>query len=235
MARRRFFGAPAPRSSIGDSHVDAAIKTLTTLSRRSAAAMTSYTHSIEGTVAMLFDPDTIDRARAARGIIEPLGKVVTYPIHSAHLTVDYAGERTPPIMEEKLSLQPSATPLLQFIKDVREIYLKFEEVKAVLRWLNRNATPGAIRFYFPTAMKLCPNAPVWRDLQEVPSRYIEPVGVGDWIQSIKDATATIAASALLPGDVRQRENRGLRLTFNNRTVQLTDRTTYDTDQVSYNI
>ena len=123
----------------------------------------------------------------------------------------------------------------KFIEDVAAIHFQFEEVKGVLRWLNRNATPGAIRFYFPSVLKLCPTSLAFADLQHVPARYSNPQHIGSWIEPIKTAAATVAGSALLPTGVEPRPRSKMRLTFPMTTVNPDVNAAYRTDQIIYHI
>lgn len=230
--------APGERASIGDAHVDVAIGVLEDMAKRSVATQTKYGYTRDETIAMLFDPTDITHAQNARGIVSPQANVVLYRVaEGVDLGIDFAGCPTLAIDAARLSLQPCAAPLIAMVEQVSAIHYRFEEAKAALRWLNRHATPGAIRYYWPSAMQLTKDAPIWRDLQEVPSRYNVPPGIGLILQSLKDAAATVSGALLLPDTtLTPRDKMWLRFTATTRYRAPADMvSSYTTDTVIYNL
>lgn len=239
MGRRTSSKKPEDRSSIGDVHVDNACGEINRAMVLSAAVQTHFSPSVHDTIRMLFDPDTIERARRAYGIIDPSTYDASYPVmEGVNLRINYNDKITrglpPTIMAEQLRLQPGSETLLAYIRQVEAIYLAYEEVKGVLRWLNRNATPGAIRYNWPSAMTLTPAAPLWKDLRDVPTRYTNPPRIHDWIQSIKDSSATVASMLLLP-DGAPRAREASWLTFSSRRIAVGSESEYPTDMIHFNI
>lgn len=230
------------RASLGDGPMESAIARLKQVQQKAVATMTSYHGSRRGVIDLLFDPDTIRRANDARDIIRPMSNTISYDMGcDTLLSIDYTGEITPAIQPEHLKLQPGYVSLVnKFVTEVASVHMQYEEIKAVVRWLNRNATPGAIRYLFPQAMKLVPDSPVWKDLQAVPSRYSQPDGIATWTQPIKDAANTFAAMALLPEEAKARpRERGMWLTFKASKVHLDHvndpyAVHYMTDEIIYN-
>lgn len=246
MGRRNTFSGSVgyrnsdERASLGDAHVNEAIAGIDRLQQKAASVMVHYNLSREATLPMLFRDDDIAKLQQVRGMVQARNIVKQYDLGQATLAVDYEEALLPSIQEERLYIQPlRATLLFQAISALRAVHLQYEEVKGVLRWLNRNATPGAIRFYFPSAMKLCPTSPIWKDLQEVPSRYTVPNDMAAWTQALKDAANTVAASAMLPSDIGTRKREKLWLTFKTEGVHLdmTDpnKVHYQTDAITYNL
>lgn len=237
--RRRSTGAAGyrnegDRAAIGDTHVDAAIASLGMAQQKAMGIMTKYTHTREQTIAMLFPDEIVAKANAVRSIVDPGGNYESYEIGPVHLTINFTGCHTPTLMPSCLAPYPDRMqPLLEHINQMAAIHYAYEEVKGVLRWLNRNATPGAIRYYWPSALKLCKDAPVWKDLQEVPTRFTNPPDIGDWLQSLKDSAATVAGMLLLPNDAKPAPRETLWVQF-----PVTKRGAgngYKTDSVTYNL
>lgn len=233
--RRNVTRTSDERSSIGDGYVDEAVAKLNLTCGAAVATMTRYTQSREETLPMLFRDDDLAKLEAVLGMVDPSMNQEGYIVQpDVILTVSYAGAKVPTIERGRLYLQPDRiAPLLSYIAEVKAIHDKFEEVKAVLRWFNRNATPGAIRYYWPTALELCRKAPAFDALQEVPTRYHNPPKISSWLQPIKDAAATVAGSLLLPGDARPRIRDKMWLTFATTTVHLANEVFYATDQMVY--
>lgn len=228
------------RASLGDAHVNEAIADINRLQQKAAAVMVHYNVSREATLPMLFHDTDIAKMQQVRALVKSDSVTKNYPVGRATLSINYEGALLPSFEPSALYTQPDrAAPLFDAINAIEAVHLQYEEVKGVLRWLNRNATPGAVRFYFPTAMKLVPTSPIWKDLQEVPSRYTVPDFISQWTPSLKDAANTVAASAMLPSDIEGRKREKLWLTFKSEGVHLdmTDpnKVHYQTDQIVYNL
>lgn len=225
------------RSSIGDIHVDKALGDLNKWCKSTVNALTHYNPTRMKTLHMLFNDDTVAKLSQVRGMVDPMTNIKAYAIQErVILTIDFEGELIPPVQSEFLDVYPDRiTPLLTYVEQVRAIHDRYEEAKAVLKWLNRNATPGAIRYYWPTAMKLTPKAKIWEDLQDVPSRYSEPTGIGDWLQALRDAAATVVNATLLPADAAPRAKGHMTLTFAPKKVEVGATQSYQTDNMTYNV
>lgn len=244
MGRRGYRGnLVAPREdermSIGDSHVSEACDALNKTAKATAALMTTYTPTFHGTLPMIFKDADLEALQRVRGMVNTTTNIKGYEVFTGvklFMHFEDNKSKVPAIEERMLHLQHDRmAPLLAHIATVKAVHERFEEVKAVLRWLNRNATPGAIRYFFPPALKLCPKSPALTELQHVPSRYTTPVHIGDWGQSIKDAAATVAQSAMLPNDAVERPKAVMWLEFATREVHLTLDTHYSTDVMLYHI
>jgi len=162
--------------------------------------MTRYTVSRDDTLAMLFPDDMRAKLAEVKGWIEPADHTEDYEIiPHVSLTINFDSSPVPTIVPSFMQLNlDRAQPLLIYLEGVYRVHMQYELVKAVVRWLNSNATPGAVRYYWPSAMKLMPQHPMWKDLQEVPTRFVNPVGIEDWTQALKETATTMAASAMLP-------------------------------------
>lgn len=216
------------RESIGDSEVHVACGNITKMMGAHVALAIKWQPEFHSTLQMLFEQSTIDRAAAAYGIIDARSDFETYAnlAPRVSLNINYKDTGMPTIEAGCLRVQPSATRLLHTIEEIRSIYLKYEQVKYVLRWMNRNATPGAIRHYWPTALALCRTSQPLLKVAGGATRYAEPHGIGSMLQAIRDTAQTAAAAALLPGDAAARLEGHFKLTFH---------MSADTDQVYVNL
>lgn len=238
MSRRKPSG-PKPYASIGDSYVDAACVALTRTCQITAAVMAPYPKTREATLPMLFPDDVRAKLCAAQGLCEPTQSYGSYDIiphiPGAKLSISFIGSIPTPTRAAFKPDPERAAPLLTWVRQVNAIYEQFEEVKALLRWLNRNATLGAIRYYFPTAMKLCPHSPL-SDMQSVPTRFVEPRDIGNRVQMIKDAAACVTSSLLLPYDAVPVPRKDMWLTFNQYVVRPHGfDASFTTDVVTFNL
>ena len=204
--------------------------------QQAVALLTEYTPDVNQTIEMLFAPDTIARATAAVGVVPSMQTVRSYKSYTfnATLVIDFEDAYPMPIRAECIAIQEhKVAPLRQFVAEVEKVYLQYEEVKGVLRWLNRNATLGAIRAYFPSVMKLCPN--MFGEMVTPPTRYDEPLGMAaGWLQHIRDAGNTVASAQMIPAEARARDRNSMWLTFEPRTVDVGE-SKYLTDQITFHI
>lgn len=251
MGRRNSFSGvprsynPDERASLGDTHVNDAIIAINGIQQRAVATMTHYQPTRENTLGMLFADNDMAKLRMVRGLVRTDTDIKTYEIgkaedHHVTLSINYEGATVPSIQPEAMHIYLDRVgPLLDFTAVVKAEHAKYEELKAVLRWLNRSATPGAIRYFFPQAMKLVPTSPIWKDLQEVPTRYTTPPDYGIWAQVIRDAANTVAGMMLLPDEVQARPRKQMWLTFKPIEVHLDqsdpNKMHYKTDQIIYNL
>lgn len=239
MARTRYFGSMrAPESSdratIGDSTVSFASEAITRTQKLAVATLTDYPFDRERTLMEMFPADVLAKSRAVKGMVRPFTSIIAYKLNGATLFIDYENSPVVALQPEAMEeFAPRATAMRAYIDAVLAVHLQYEEVKGVLRWLNRNATAGAIRFFWPTALKLCPNATCFASLQQVPSRYTTPEGVNDMMQAIRDSANTVVGSLMLPTKPLPPHNT-MWLTFGERKVTLGDQH-YITDSVTYNI
>lgn len=229
---------PGERASIGDAWVNEAVANINRMCQKAMAVMTDYTPTREATLHMLFRDEDMEAMARVRGMVTPQYNILHYEIEPrTFLHINYDGAKVPAIDQSRLAIyRDRAEPLFRHIDAARAVHDRYEEIKGVLRWLNRNATPGAVRYLWPSAMKLCPQAPIWRDLMDVPARYTTPLGVSGWTQAFKDSANTLAQAALLPDDATQRPRQKMWLCFETREVRTDiDRGFYDTDQMIYNL
>lgn len=242
MSKHRYANvACTTQSALGDIHLANAITTIDRLCQCTVTALTEYPLTRKATIEALFTQDVLDRAVAAKKLIEPESYTIGYDLEepgavpaSTELAINYRDSSYPPINEEAMVFQPASDKLFAFIAKIRAIHEQFEEFKATLRWLNLNATPGAIRFYFPTILALCPNSPPIAALQHVPTRYSNPENIGNWIPSIKDAAACYANTQLLPSTAKKRDRNEMWLTFRCYSVKRGD-AIFPTDSRIYNL
>ncbi len=152
----------------------------------------------------MVSPETWEKLQAAKPLLEIDSTFDTYTIAAgANLRIDFrvdpgAGwqpkyELVMPVFNDAaMELQPPFKELLDAVAQIRTIYEEFEVAKYVLRWFNSNATPGAIRYYWPTALTLCPHSPALQAMQETPTRFSEPEGISERLPLIRESAGTVA-------------------------------------------
>ena len=230
MSRR--YGAPKTGDYIGQGAMGEATKKINKLMDAGFNTMVEYTPAATKTIAMLFNPDDIAKATAARGIVREPGATLPYRLKdNVVLNLTYADDALClPIRSDRLAIQRHLCgPLLNAVEQMEDIYLKFEHVKAALRWLNRNATKAAIRYYWPTILQLLPSE--FAEYQECPQRFAEPDKIETMSQLFRDTATTMASAKLLNEDATGHAYSNLLLTFNTRRITVGDGQ-QSTDQLS---
>jgi hypothetical protein len=233
MARRS-----KPKEDRNNLFTDDQLSTVTskvnTMAHNYAAMMLTKPMQVNEVIDAMFDPDTVRRATMARGIIPPMSDSLSYTVgNEISLGIDYTKAQAAPIVQTKLAIQPSFAPMQQFIEEARRVYLKFEEIKAMIRYFNKHATAGAVRAYWPPIMEVARHTPAFRDMDKLPSRYSEPRDIARWLQVLRDATTTMAEVNLLPGDTVARPRQEIWLTFGSVDV-LKGNMTYRSDYTTFN-
>lgn len=231
---------PGERDAIGQGYIDTACRKIEQQMQVAVAALTSYAPSVDETKKMLFRDEDIKIATMARDIVADSSRYGSYPVGpSCFLTFDANKAHSLTIEHDRLLIDPARVgPLLTIIAEVRAIYHQYEQVKAMLRWLNKNATLGAIRYYWPPVLDLCRDAPALVNYQHVPTRFDQPKNIGPRLQMLRDTATTVAAAAMLP-DVKPRLRNGMWLTFESREVQvasdLTGEAAFMADSAIFNL
>jgi hypothetical protein len=225
------------RASLGDSHVDCALGNINSAQVKSVSLRTKYHLTLAQTLPMFIPDDVLDKVAAAKPFVVDHREISNFVIQAGvKLHCDFGDSPWITVDEAALQENPARIqPLLAYIAQVKAVHDTFEEVKAVLKWLNRNATPGAIRYYWPTAMKLCPDSPAWKGLPEVPTRFSQPANIGEWLQPMRDAAATMAGAAFIPADTATPVRNEMWLTLPETLVCPTVHSSYTTNARTYNI
>jgi hypothetical protein len=155
-----------------------------------------------------------------------------------NIKIDFEGCDILPIQPSRLQLQKDKIgPLIQYLREVEKVYLQYEEIKAVLRWLNQNATIGGIRYYWPSIMRVAPKDSVFAGMEKAPKRHDTPRHLYEWLQPLRDTAATVASMALMPEDARGKPfDKHMSVTCHRRKVVVKEPDiTYQTDSVTFNV
>ena len=92
---------------------------------------------------------------------------------------------------------PNTDAVQQAIQDIRLIHIQFNCLRGVLEWLDKNATAGAIKYYFPSVGALIPSGySAFHRADGI--RYKEPQGITTIVPEMRSAAALIASALLLP-------------------------------------
>lgn len=194
------------RASIGDFDVDQACNTLNTAAQRECAMYLDEFRAGD-ILNWFFEEETLRRLRLVKDLVPVTQNLQDYVLlPHARMVIDFKELTVPTILPT--AYKPDLTkcqPIIAAAEKALEIQSKYARVKHLLRWFNRNATPGAIRAYWPAVLTLCPDSPSMRALMNaVPTRYDTPRGIGVLLPLIRETASTVAAMELIPADIQKR-------------------------------
>jgi hypothetical protein len=221
--------------------MESAISFIHQKQKTAVTLLTEYKFSRYKTIEMLFSPDTIAKATAANGIVKPDYMSKNYELNGVcqfmgNLGISYMGCKCLPIRAHKLELQQNVTPLLLYLKEVEKVYLQYEEVKGVLRWLNKNATIGGIRYYWPSIMKVAPKDSVFANMETAPKRFDTPSMLHEWMTALRNSAVTVASMTLQPSDAEPRPFTEMSVScYKRKVVVSASQLHYETDSMSFNV
>lgn len=114
-----------------------------------------------------------------------------------HVRLDFEPLHMCTPLKDLIGLQPGYIQRIRpTISAMAAVHVSFNKVRAVVDWLNENATPGAARYYWPTICALLPADHVVQQLDG--QLYREPVGVSKIIPLMRETSAIVAGALLLP-------------------------------------
>lgn len=233
MGRRRVFQTnrfeDGSRCSIGDHYVDNACADLDRACLKEASLFVP-TITAEEVTRMVFNDDAIARLRAANGLYAYAANSYAYQLPPfARGTLHVECVDRPAASEAAFEWHADrAGPLEQATHTLNELHIKWGAVKHLLRWFNRNATPGAVRANWPSVLTLCPNAPNLRELQHAPMRYTNPQELSALLPLIRATATTVASMTMIPHAAAPRPRENVMLTLSERVV------TYEGVHISLN-
>jgi hypothetical protein len=219
MSRRR--SAPinrhedGNRTSIGDFYVNEAVKRLDRCALIEMNLMEPARFGRRTLMRMLFPDSTVEKLEAVRGMVEPFYTTKPYNLmDDIEVVIDWKDDMIPAPEKRAMVIDPArAEPFLAAVKSMSQIREKYAAVGHVLRWLNRNVTPAAVRALWPPVLTLCPNSPMCKEYADMPARWTAPAEAGGYAALLRETAGTVAGTQLLPSDLEPRERSKTWLTF----------------------
>lgn len=190
----------AARTTLGASGFSAATRKIDELHWSSAQAMLRFDHTFNDVMDWLFDPEVLRIAKESRRVVEPRMDLEYYSLGSwredTRFTIRYKNSIYNTIRDEVGLIKSDASlPLQAFINEADALWRKFTAVQHCLMWLDANATPGAMRYYWPAIMSLAGDNAVFKDIDG--SRFKEPDGIGPMLPMLRETASTVASALLL--------------------------------------
>lgn len=224
------------RQSVGDHYVDAACTALNVACAKEAAMFVEGL-TVHDVVPMLFRDEDVAKLKAVHGLLweeRPIGYYDLAPYCQGVIGIE-TKDTMPAFAKSALYWHTDrADRLARAVRGLSELHIKWGAVKHLLRWFNRNATPGAVRANWPSVMQLCPDAPALKALPHSPTRYTNPQELSALLPLIRDTSSTVATMAMIPGGAQPRTCGTVWITLPERTVDYAN-TTIKLDSQTFNL
>ena len=197
MSRRRPRSAP-PNGSLTVYQKQTALHKVKTLEKAMVSTMVPLNFDLQAICNWCFPADALAKLREALPLVDSATHRHTYPIKIegilTRLSLELDGIGYPALNETLFKLPPGNL-LYDAIIHMQKIVKQFNEVRMVINWMDKNASVGALRYYFPAILSLIPadNTPLFEVNGNV---HKTPQGIADYIPLIRDRVSPLIVSAL---------------------------------------
>lgn len=180
-----------------------ALDTISNLEAQTIAVMVERPFTAHDVMEWLFPADVLRKCKDAYSVVHEPTTSVSYRVPfddtmyaRLWLSVFPNFDMLLPATH-MLTVSDEAVPLLKAMHQASTICKEWNTVRTVLDWLDKNATPGAIRAYCPSLLTLIApdNSPLFAASGD---RYREPKDICGQLSALRSVAATIAAARLLP-------------------------------------
>lgn len=194
------------RASIGDQYVEQACKRLDAACLAEANMFLPH-FTADEIAPMIFRDEDLAALRAVHGKIAfEVGHFQYSLAPHADCTLGLRFDMPAPARSILHWQNARAAPLFNTVQEARELVIKWNNVKWLLRWFNRNATIGAVRANWPSVLQLCPDSPAVAKLDGSPTRYTNPQGLTPLLPLIRSTATTAATMEMIPHDAGPRQH-----------------------------
>lgn len=186
------------KTALGGCHVQNAKAKLHSLALSAVSASIDFPYKMEEVLPWIFSQEDRDICRAAYGVAEDpsFGNSYTLTKHT-DAYIQFREQRMLPIESSRVTHCEGGSPLLDVCATIEQISLDFGVATYVVNWLDKHATIGAIRYYFPTLLSLASECD--KLMEATPGMaFREPMGVSRILPLIRRASTTVAAALMLP-------------------------------------
>lgn len=190
---------PAEKSALSPKARDHVLWQLDKLRDSTITAMVTTDTTRKQIIEFMFSENTRRILREAHGVVDGGSEMVMYEL-APHINLRIgewgAHNMAPPAPEVVEIDHAKASNLLAAVTEISRILDDFASVKTVVKWLDKNASINAFRYYFPSVLSLVPEK--HRVPYELSDRFVEPQGVAEYVPLIRESASIVASSLLLP-------------------------------------
>jgi hypothetical protein len=226
------------RASIGDQEVANAVLRIHGVMKAEIAMNIEKEFTAMHCLNMFFPDDLQDRLMAVRHCMTPASHVGIYQIGGVgtHVHVNWIKTGIPTPSPDVMRPHHDRMDLFfSAIDTISAARIKYGKVVHLLRWFNQNATPAAVRNFWPSALALVPGSKFAVDNAEAPSRYSSPQGIGQLLPLLRETSGTVAGMQLIPRDFAGRKQNQVWLTMTPTNIITEDQITVPIDLAIVNL
>lgn len=145
----------------------------------------------------MFAPEAVAKLRAVKGLVTPESQRAFYSIvDGVKLSMDFDPTSVVTPLNSAWQPQPGAYKFIHAAEQAKAVYDSFCKVRHVMNWMDCNATPGAVRHYWPTMLSLVPDNAALKEASSV--RHNTPAGITSLLPLLRETASTVASALLLP-------------------------------------
>lgn len=200
MGRRRGHWTEASRTVLTYSGLNKARQRLYVLEKNVIAATCEFPpFTQQDMLDFLLNADALAKVKAAAPY---LGRGYNYgdtsvgcPHPKCEVVIDkWSNIKLPSLSDAAVDIKPEAAPLWAYATSINEIRKRFALCHYVLKWMDKNTTAGAFKYYWPCVLSLYQND----DVQNAGERFKPPVGIAPLLPFLRTTAETIAAALMAP-------------------------------------
>jgi hypothetical protein len=175
-----------------------ALKTVGLIEERAIHALVPINFTMEDVFDIVLSPEHKDLVKRAFGIVTTsYGRQVIYLApYNAIINFDqddYKMARFDPSICQEV---PKDSLLGVALDQIMDISNKYDRVRDVVKWFNKNATVGAARYYWPS---MCALLPAEHDIHSCGGdKFRDIPGVSSMINKFRETAPIVAGAAMLP-------------------------------------
>ena len=203
MGRRRRIHPEIPEALQGNQTY-AAERKIDALERAQIEVMVPRPFELANVLAMCFDRDVLDKATAFFPYQTKHYHNVSYVGASltngqiVNLGIDWEETGMCAIAPTAFNAQNDSA-LCAWVDGAKAIVKKWEQVRRVFKFLNQNATVGAMRHYWPSVLALIPNDGTQTPIHQTDGvRFKDVPNIGLWLGAIRESAATVTSALMIP-------------------------------------
>ncbi len=197
-----------------------ALKTLDNIEERAIYALVDIKLTTEDILNTLLDPEHIRLLRSVVSLAKPQYNVMSVYLkpYIARISIEASRFNVYPFDSNIVRDVPKESMLGQTLDQIMGISVRYDKVRQVVKWMNKNATVGACRYYWPAMCALLPADHEIHSCDGVKFRDI--LGVASMIETFRETSPIVAGAVMIPEIKQAREAVILHYGEDNKTVGL---------------
>ena len=175
-----------------------ALKQVDSLEERAIYSLVPIQFTVEDILTEVLEPEHMKLLRAVSTLAKDTytNQHIALKPFNARVTVDLESYGIYPFKEETCMNISSSCSIATALTGIFDLMHQYDKVREVVKWLNKNATIGAARYYWPS---MCALLSTEHNVHSADgTKFKEIQGVGGMINKFRETSGIVASSLLLP-------------------------------------